>query len=121
MKTDKKYKIVVALYGPMMRDGAAIDNQLIAKIRTFELPIGTNPETKEQFARGFIPVGFFQDQVWYCDVKDKDGKVHEHNGFFTGVAKLPSGDPNYIELLICRGWEFTEEFLKPYKHELSIP
>lgn len=81
--------------------------------------VGVSIESRRLLALGLIPIGYFKSDSWYCDVKDSGGEVRAHRGYYTGVATLPSGDPEYIELLIGRGWKFTKEFLAPYNFELE--
>lgn len=121
MKKGKIYTIIVTLYGPVMRRGRVVPNQRIARIRSQQV-VGSSVESREKLALGLIPIGYHKNgDILYCNVKDDKGKVREHNGHYTGVANLPSGDPAYIELLIGRGWKFTKEFLAPYKLELATP
>jgi len=110
--------VTALVYGP--KDTCFHDKQ-VCKMRTFWLDVAGKPSTMLPFLNGLIPVGWNPDgSDWHCNTKDSRGdtKYFVDTNSFMGIARIPSVDPDYLERLIGRGWEFNPLFLEKYAPHL---
>ncbi len=96
----------------------------ISEVSEFQITLKSNTYYKELLEKqGKVPIGFDQNGYSWLSCVQKDEKrfmYHYQSGrrYLLATANLPSLSPDYIELLIGRGWKIKPEFLEQYAPHL---
>ncbi len=118
-----KSKVLVTLYDKIGCEEYGGKNQPIALVFEFEIDMALNAFYLKEFLRGYLHIGTTDlGRAWYSYVKDNEGEFrycHKTNTF-TGIAHIPTTDPDFIKKLITRGWKFKPMFLEKYVPDVLL-